>query len=649
MQIFRNVWVLFLGLSIIVTSQTTARCDDFDFESLQSDILKTIDQVRPAVVRISGGSAFSGVIVSADGHVLSAAHAITPGKRYQITLPDGRRFRGVGKGTNSKADCALVKILDPGDDLPYAPMGDSSSLVPNQPCVGLSYPGGQRAGSEPVVRFGRFISISRSRGMLQTSVLMEPGDSGGPVFDLNGCVIGIRSRIGRSMDQNYEVPVDVYREFWSELNREKSFIRSGSDALEQGVRYAAVRQRRGNGEGNGLAILSVSDGSLASKAGLNRNDIILRVYGRRLQSMSDLREALEEAWDDGVESIKVQVKRSNESLDLEIDFGEASEVAPKVALPENDRPAVPAPQGFRELNGLAGQLADLESKLDDACITITSEFGEDESRTITGTRIRGTRWVVSKDSVVGQNPTAEVDGDSFPLNIVERDTENDLVLLEAPDVQSVGIDLDAVISETFVGTFLLTPDDDGAGLVSVVGSSTFRSQKESRRAVLGVVPSTYEDNQGAHLDEVNDDGAAKRAGLLVGDVVTKMDDTIIRTQNDMRRFLSQVGPDAVVMTTLRRDDEELTKRVKLESNSSRASHVADRMDKSSRRVGFREVFPHDADLKPSDCGGPLFDLTGEFVGLNIARYSRVRSFALPASELKEFVQQAASKASSTNE
>ena len=179
MQAYRNVWILLLGLSVFSASHSTARCDDFDWESLQSDILKTIDQVRPAVVRITGGSAFSGVIVSADGHVLSVAHAVTPGKQYQITLPDGRRFRGIGKGRNREIDCSLIKITEPDDDLPHVPMGDSSSLVANQPCVGLSYPGGQRAGSEPVVRFGRFIRTSRNRGMLQSSVLMEPGDSGG--------------------------------------------------------------------------------------------------------------------------------------------------------------------------------------------------------------------------------------------------------------------------------------------------------------------------------------------------------------------------------------------------------------------------------------------------------------------------------------
>ena len=81
---------------------------------------------------------------------LSAAHAVVPGGQYQILLPSGKRMRGVGKGSNIRTDAALIMLTRPGNDLPYVPMGDSSSLVTDQPVLGLSFPGGQKAGSEPV-------------------------------------------------------------------------------------------------------------------------------------------------------------------------------------------------------------------------------------------------------------------------------------------------------------------------------------------------------------------------------------------------------------------------------------------------------------------------------------------------------------------
>ena len=214
---------------------------EFDATQLQTSIQKTIDAVKPAVVAIRGSrSRFSGVIVSPDGHVLSAGHAVNPGTRYQVILPDGRRFSARGKGSNPQADCALVQITSEVENLPFVQIGDSSNLVTNQPCVGISFPGGQGTSEQPAVRFGRIVRGSRRGRMLQSTALMEPGDSGGALFDLDGRVIGIHSRIGRSMTQNFEVPINVYKSYWTELNDERSFTR------KQGSPWAFRVEREDN-------------------------------------------------------------------------------------------------------------------------------------------------------------------------------------------------------------------------------------------------------------------------------------------------------------------------------------------------------------------------------------------------------------------
>lgn len=648
----RNVFTLLLLTLFLSNGTPTAHGEEFDFDTLQANVQQTIDNVRPAVVSITGrGSAFSGVIVSGDGHVLSAAHAVSPGVQYRITLPDGRRFRGVGKGSNRQTDAALIKITNPGDELPHVPMGDSSSLVTNQPCVGLSYPGGQKAGREPVARFGRIVRTIDRRGMLQSSALMEPGDSGGPLFDLNGYVIGIHSRIGRSMDRNYEVSIDTYRKFWNELNREQEFVQSGPPRPVLGVLCRTARNPENRREVIGLTITEVVDGTLAAKAGIKVDDTLTQVYGRRLRSKVDLRKALVDARDEGVETLEVKLQRSEESIELAMEFDVEREGAPEVPLPADDHPSVPTPDSYRELSRLPQQLAELESKLDDACVEITSDWPAGEtarkrSRSIIGTRIQGTPWLVSKSSVVGQSPRIEGEGKAIELDIIQRDRNNDLILLKAPEVNTTGIELEASEAKLKPGAFLLTPDEEGAGFVSVVASSAFRSRKQSSRGFLGVQPETYKGNKGVLLNEVTNDGAAKRSGLLVGDVITKLNDTIIRTQRDLRTFLSQVDPNTVITATLRRDDNELTKSITLGAPPTSSNHAADQMRKSSRRDGFSSVFIHDANLKPGDCGGPLFDLQGNLVGLNIARNSRVRSYALPTSTLQKFV--ATATANATN-
>ncbi|MEM6472708.1 MAG: PDZ domain-containing protein, partial [Planctomycetota bacterium] len=329
-------------------------------------------------------------------------------------------------------------------------------------------------------------------------------------------------------------------------------------------------------------------------------------------------------------------------LTVNVDFDVQREAAPEVSLPAEDYPSVENVTAYDELSSLGKHLAELESRLDDACVEIESGFGEDEDRSITGTRILGTPWVVSKSTVIGDNAVATTGDETITLEVVERDAENDLVLLKAPEINQVGVDLALATSEIPVGAFLLSPAADDLGAFSVVGTPAFRSNKQSSRGFLGVVPETYQENKGAVLNQVTDDGAAKRAGLLAGDVITKLNDTIIRTQLDMREFLSKADPNEVITATLRRNEDELTKSITLGAVPTSSRHAADQMAKSSRRDGFSEVFSHDADLDPEDCGGPLYDLDGNFVGLNIARNSRVRSFALPAAELQSFITQATS-------
>ena len=99
MHLCRSVLNLFLFFIVTASGVCYAESGKFNLQSLQKDVLQTIDRVEPAVVSLSGGgTTFSGVIVSPEGHVLSVAHAVKPGVPYRVSLPDGRRFRAIGKG-----------------------------------------------------------------------------------------------------------------------------------------------------------------------------------------------------------------------------------------------------------------------------------------------------------------------------------------------------------------------------------------------------------------------------------------------------------------------------------------------------------------------------------------------------------------------
>ena len=628
---FRNLCLV--CICFVLVSSTTLSATEIDVPALQKKIYSTIEDVTPAVVSISlrgrrqlGG--FSGVIVSKDGHVLSAGHAVRPGGKYEVLLPDGRSFNAVGKGSNGVADCALLQITSDFEDLPYAQMGESKSLVKNQPCLSISYPSGQRAKLAPVVRFGHLVRDGGGTKMLQSTALMEPGDSGGPLFDLDGRVIGIHSRITEGMEQNFEVPIDTFKKFWNELNREKRFTHSGPSTPTLGF--------PGSDAKTGVTVGRIQPDSLAEKHGIKAGDVIESVYGVETTSMRALRKAMVAARDDEAKEIIVKILRKEEQIELKIPFEVVDDSAPEVKLPEYEDKEFPKPTGMEQLAKLPEEFSDLESELDDACVDISSTRTEgDKELSIIGTRIKSTQFIISKNSMVGDKPTV---GET-ELEVVSRDEENDLVLLKTPDKNAAGVDInlqDDAAPKT--GSFLITPDSDGAGLVSVVSSKSFASKKNKRAGFLGVRPADYKDKGGAVLEMVVNGGAAKRAGLKVGDIVTKLNDTEITDQAEMREFLTKVTPGATVVATITRDDEEMEKTIELGEFTS--GHSADRVAKSARRDGFTKVILHDADLKPADCGSPVFDLKGNFVGLNIARNSRVRSYLIPRTIVKKLVETA---------
>ena len=115
--------------------------EKLNVSELQAKIYSAIKKAMPAVVAIGDrGEIFSGVIVSKDGIILSAGHAVRPNRTFNVVLADGRQVRAKGLGSNQRVDIAMLKIITEGT-YPVCEMGQSSALVRNQPCIGISHPG----------------------------------------------------------------------------------------------------------------------------------------------------------------------------------------------------------------------------------------------------------------------------------------------------------------------------------------------------------------------------------------------------------------------------------------------------------------------------------------------------------------------------
>ncbi|EHQ28073.1 S1C family serine protease [Mucilaginibacter paludis] len=233
----RNISRLFV-LTIFLFIHPDAYSQQFSGRQLEQTVFKAIAKAYPASVRIWGfdtvskqqmSAQFSGVVVTQEGYILTAAHVTIPGKTYQVTFPDGRKCIAVALGKIEYADdktipdVALMKIITKGN-WPHAEMGISSTLKEYEPCLSIAYPESLNQ-ARPTVRFGWVTRATNQRGFVQSTCKMEPGDSGGPLFDELGRVIALHSAIEVPEDLNYEIPVDLYKKYWTALNKPQIYTR----------------------------------------------------------------------------------------------------------------------------------------------------------------------------------------------------------------------------------------------------------------------------------------------------------------------------------------------------------------------------------------------------------------------------------------
>lgn len=223
-------------------------------------------------------------------------------------------------------------------------------------------------------------------------------------------------------------------------------------------------------------------------------------------------------------------------------------------------------------------------------------------------------------------------GKTVDATIVATDPEMDLALLK---VETTGLkttdwgkDFDARL-----GRWVVTPST--GGVVSTVGIVSAAPRQIPAEKVSGVLGIQLEMGGGpARIKEVFDDSGAKAAGLKTGDVITRCDDRDIPDGPSLMARLRATKPGEEVTLRVRREDKTETVKATLTHPfgvflSQFAQQNRMGTDLSQRSDGYEEVFSHDGHVDPDECGGPLLDLNGRVIGINIARAGRTETLVLP--------------------
>lgn len=295
-----------LGLTTIDENEREA------FDAYSRLVISTVEKIGPAVVQVEitrrvrsrrqvedvqGGG--SGVIFTPDGFLVTNSHVVHGAHHLHVTLSDGRSFNGHLVGDDPHTDLAVVQIQ--GNNLPMARFGDSAKLRPGQLVVAIGNPLGFQATvtAGVVSALGRSLRSQSGRlieNMIQTDAALNPGNSGGPLVNSRGEVIGINTAVIRpAQGICFAIPSDTVKWVVARLLRDGRIVRGylGLQGQDRPIPRYLIRFHE-LAANRGIMVMAVEPASPAERAGLAKGDIIIALGKESVTGMDQLHRLLDE-------------------------------------------------------------------------------------------------------------------------------------------------------------------------------------------------------------------------------------------------------------------------------------------------------------------------------------------------------------------
>lgn len=267
----------------------------------------------------------SGVIVDAKGYILTNNHVVKGADEIQVTLLDGRKFKGKIVGTDPKTDLALIKV-DVKDNLPSARLGDSDKVKIGSWAIAIGNPFGlDHTMTVGVISAkGRSIGVAEYEDLIQTDASINPGNSGGPLVNIQGEVIGINTAIvAGGQGIGFAIPINMAQKIIGDLMEHGKVIRAWLGVYIQEITPELAEKFKGAKAKEGVLVATVIPDSPAEKANLKEGDIILKVDGKLVTTPHELqKEILKRKIGD---TVKLEILREGNKFSVDIKLAELKE------------------------------------------------------------------------------------------------------------------------------------------------------------------------------------------------------------------------------------------------------------------------------------------------------------------------------------
>lgn len=266
----------------------------------------------------------SGVIIDTSGYILTSNHVIESASKIEVKLSDNRKFVAKMVGQDRETDLALIKV-ESEKPLPAAPMGDSNQLKPGQWVMAIGNP----FVYDHTVTVGVISALNRNLGtnifdnFIQTDAAINFGNSGGPLLNIKGEVIGINTLISsQGTGIGFAIPINMAKEILPQLKDRGKVSRGFLGLVPQQI-TPDLQSSLDLPSSEGVIISSVQKGTPADNAGLKRYDIILELNGQKVESEDQFRRVIADT--PPGKSVKLKVLRESKVLELDAQVAERSE------------------------------------------------------------------------------------------------------------------------------------------------------------------------------------------------------------------------------------------------------------------------------------------------------------------------------------
>ena len=322
----------------LLTQAVVPSVVSIDTAGVREETLRDVwgrSQIRRQMTQGQG----SGVIVTAEGHVVTNQHVISGQQQIQVTLHDGKSYPAALIGEDLLLDVAVLKINAPG---PFTPLklGDSSEVKVGQIVFAVGNPFGLSETVTQGIISAKERSISdQQRDLFQTDAAINPGNSGGPLVNLQGEIVGINVAIFSPDKENpgfqgvgFSIPSNDVRESLIQILQKGRPVH-GYLGVEMRSLDSRVRQALGYNLANGCMVNNVVKNSPADKAGLKPSDVIMEYNTKEIQSPNQLFAMVQRS---GIgEEVPIKVWRGGEIFNLKATISENLPIAPQASTAES--------------------------------------------------------------------------------------------------------------------------------------------------------------------------------------------------------------------------------------------------------------------------------------------------------------------------